>query len=367
MPYFHVSQKALKVLDKKGNPLDISAEKALSVLGLRPEKAKAKDTMVVFDNYDDALEYARHGVDEDATDHFVIYDVELKDAKKLKKAEQELTVENEEGEEEVDKTLDAFETPARNVRILNAKLDHVHDDFEDIVINKPTSAKKGPKSGDKSKDQSKDKSSDKSQDDAQGPSLFARLTSSLRGMAIPGATVVAVGTGFHFSGAYPLVATALAKAGVVLPALGAAGMAAQAGVAGAIGLIAYGVGVMAWQLGASLVNSARNAYTNYMKTKKEHYEDEVKSKVAQVQELEDKLGLKKDDEIVVQLSKLLDKGATPKFNDKGEYAEQPKKQTKAMLAQWEIDRLKAYEKASNDEEKAQVVEEIKKGPKLSLS
>ncbi|MBN9286934.1 MAG: hypothetical protein BGO43_04730 [Gammaproteobacteria bacterium 39-13] len=364
MPYFHVSHKDLKVLDKKGNPLKITAEKALSVLAINPEKAKAKDKFVVFDNYDAALEYAQHGVDEQDHEHFLIYEVELLDEKKLEATKQELTAENDEGEEEVVNEIDAFETPVKNVKFLNVKLDHIHDDFKDIVINKPS--KKDAKSSDK---KSGDKKSNDKNDDAQGPSFVARATNALKNMAIPGATVLGVGAGFHFSGVYPLVAAGLAKAGLVLPAVGAAGIAAQVGVAGLVGVAAYGLGLASWHVGTSLVSSVRNTYTNYMKTKKERYEDEVKSKTAQVEALEKDLGLADDNEIVVKFNDLLGKGVTPKFDDKGELAKegQPKKQTKAMLLQWEIDKLNAYKKASNDEDKKAVVEEIKKGPKLSLS
>lgn len=371
MPYFLVPEEDIRVINKDKSLIKLNEKDVLGLLSYTPETAKKNQAYVLFDSYEAAAEFALHGTTKENPEHFPIFEVELKKGVKPNPIKVDETGAqlneddiDEDNEEQV--VLDAFEADAKDVIFKRASLKYVNDKFEDIVFSQDAKAKAAPK-GKRGRSSSSSSDAKPDADTEPKPEVKAGWLDSIKNLATHVLPSALIGTGFWYSGAVPTVAAMLTKAtGFALPAVGSAAIAAQVGIAAAVGALAYGVGLGAWKFVAQPVwNSAKSAYADFKKTKKERYEAEKESLSKEVASLEEKLDPDYKDKIVNLLSKRLEKAPDAAFEGDNFAKEQPKVLTQLDILRKEKALLKDIAAANDDKRKEMEAELVKKGPQFS--
>jgi uncharacterized membrane protein YfbV (UPF0208 family) len=371
MPYFLVPNDDIQVINKDKSLRKLNEKEVLGLLPFTPETAKKNQAYVLFDDYDAAVEFALHGTTKESPDHFPIFEVELKKGVKpnpIKIDETGAQIDeddiDEENEDQI--VLDAFEADAKDVIFKKASLKYVNKEFEDIVFSQDAKAKAAPK-GRKGRSSSASSEAKPDAEAEQKPEVKAGWLDSIKNVATHVLPSALIGTGFWYSGAVPTAAAMITKAtGFALPAVGTAAIAAQVGIAAAVGALAYGVGLGAWKFVAQPIwNAGKSAYADYKKTKKERYESEKESLTKEVAALEEKLDPDYKDKIVDLLSKRLAKAPDAAFDGDNLAKEQPKVLTQLDILRKEKALLKDIAAANDDKRKEMEAELVKKGPQFS--
>ncbi|MBI2790712.1 MAG: hypothetical protein HYX61_02040 [Gammaproteobacteria bacterium] len=369
MPYFLVPEEDIKVINKDKSLIKLNAKDVLGLLSYTPETAKKNQAYVLFDSYDAAAEFALHGTTKENPEHFPIFEVELKKGVKptpIKVDETGAQLDeddiDEDNEEQI--VLDAFEADAKDVIFKRASLKYVNKEFEDIVFSQD--AKAAPK-GRRGRSSSASSDAKPDADTEPKPEVKAGWLDSIKNVATHVLPSALIGTGFWYSGAVPAAAAMLTKAtGFALPAVGSAAIAAQVGIAAAVGALAYGVGLGAWKFVAQPIwNAGKSAYADFKKTSKERYESNKANLTKEVTELEEKLDPEYKDKIVDLLSKRLAKAPDAAFEGDNLAKEQPKVLTQLDILRKEKALLKDIAAANDDKRKEMEAELVKKGPQFS--